>query len=195
MLAMTLLMPLLNASSNNPRIVSILATGNESSSIDLDDLDLKKKEHYGLSTLSKAAATYTTLSMSRLAQENPRVAMFHHYPGGVNTGLFKKAFGDKWFWWILAALLAVAGTSPEDAGEKVVYLLTSAKYGGRGVPLGTKEQPGLTMAKTSQAGSLFLINDKLKELHQDKIMEELDKRDARNVVWHRLLETIGPYSS
>lgn len=189
------LLPLLNASPNDPRIVSILAAGNESSSIFLNDLDLKKPGRYGLSTLSRSAATYTTLSMSRLAQENPRAVFIHHYPGGVNTDLFKKRFGDKWFWWILSSLLALMGTSPEDAGEKVVYLLTSAKYGGKGGLLSKREQPGLNMIKTKQPGSLFLVNDKLQELQQEKVMKELDMMDARNIVWQKAVETVGKFSS
>ena len=194
-LMMTQLLPLLNASSNNPRILSILAAGTETSSIYLDDLDLKKPENFSLFSLSRSSATYTTLTMSRLAQENPRVVLIHHYPGGVNTGAFKKAFGGKWFWWILALLLAVVGTSPEDAGEKAMYLLTSAKYGGKGVPLTAREHPGLTMAKTGPAGSLFLINDKLRELQQEKAMGELNRMDAGNIVWQKALEIIDQHAS
>lgn len=133
--------------------------------------------------------------MSRLAQENPRVVFIHHYPGGVNTGLFKKTFGEKWFWWIMALLLSMAGTSPEDAGEKAVYLLTSAKYGGKGVSLTAGEHPGLTMAKKSQAGSLFLISDKLKELQREKVMKELNAMDAGNIIWENMMEKMDKYVS
>jgi hypothetical protein len=191
---MTQLLPLLNASPNNPRIVSILAGGNESSSIFLDDLDLKKPGHYGLVSLSKSTATYTTLSMSRLAQENPRVVFIHHYPGGVNTGIFKKTWGDRWFWPLFGLVLSAFGTSPEDAAEKALYLMTSAQYGGKGVPLAAGRSPGLTMARTEKAGSLFLVNDKLKELHQEKTMTQLQAVDAGEVVWRKLEETIGAYS-
>lgn len=191
---MTQLLPLLNASPNSPRIVSVLAAGNETSSIYLDDLDLKKPDHFGLSSLSKSASTYTTLSMSRLAKENPRVIFIHHYPGGVDTGLFKKAWGDKWYWLLFSSMLSTFGTSPEDAAEKVLYMITSAKYGGKGVPLAAGQSPGLTMEKTKQAGSLFLINDKLKELDQEKVMMQLKAKDAGEIVWRKLVETIGPYS-
>ena len=194
-LMMIQLLPLLNASPNNPRILSILAAGKESSSIYLDDLDLKKPENFSRFSSARSSTTYTTLTMSRLAQENRRVVIIHHYPGGVNTGVFKKAFGGKWFWWILALLLAMVGTSPEDAGEKAIYLLTSAKYGGKGVQLAANEHLELTMAKTDHAGSLFLINDKLQGLQQEKVMGELNRMDAGNVVWQKAMETIGRYAS
>ncbi|KAF2092449.1 NAD(P)-binding protein [Rhizodiscina lignyota] len=194
-LFITQLLPLLNASSNNPRILSILAAGNESSSIPLDDLDLKKPENFGLVSSSKSAATHTTLSMLKLAQENPRVIFIHHYPGGVKTDLFKKVWGEKWWWWLFAPLLAMAGTSPEDAGEKAVYLLTSSKYGGKGVPLSASERPGLTMAKTKEVGSLFNINEKVQELYQEKVMADLNRMDAGAIVWRKTLETLKPYSS
>ncbi|KAL2823441.1 NAD(P)-binding protein [Aspergillus cavernicola] len=161
---MTQLLPLLNASPNNPRIISILNAGNESSSIYLDDFDLKQPGHFGLATLAKSLSTYTTLSMSRLASENPRVVFVHHYPGGVNTDLFKKVWGGKWYWPLFSPALSMLATSPQDAAEKVLYLITSAKYGGRGVSLAVGQSPGLTMAKTKTAGSLFAINDKMKEL-------------------------------
>ena len=190
-LMMIELLPLLNASSNNPRVLNILAAGRESSDIYLDDIDLKKPGRFSLSTSARSTTTYTTLSMSNLAQENPRVVLINHYPGGVNTGLFKKAFGGKWFWWILALLLDVAATSPEVAAEKAVYLLTSAKYGGKGVSLGAKEHPGLTMARKTEPGALFLINDKLQELQREKVMDELNRMDAGKIVWRHMMETIG----
>ncbi|PYH97319.1 NAD(P)-binding protein [Aspergillus ellipticus CBS 707.79] len=194
MLMITQLLPLLNTSANSPRIVSILAAGNETSSIYLDDLDLKQPGHFGLVSLSRSTATYTTLSMSRLAKENPRVAFIHHYPGGVDTGAFKKAWGDRWFWPLFSPVLSTFATSPEDAAEKILYLATSAKYGGKGVPLPAGQTPGLTMAKTKQLGSLFLINDKLKDMHQEKVMMQLKAMDAGDIVWRKMVETIGPYS-
>lgn len=92
-------------------------------------------------------------------------------------------------------MLSMLATSPEDAAEKILYFMTSAKYGGKGVPLAANQSPGLTMAKTKQPGSLFAITDKLKELHQEKVMTELQKLDAGEIVWRRTAEAIAPYSS
>ncbi|VUC31422.1 unnamed protein product [Clonostachys rosea] len=188
------LLPLLNASANNPRIVNVLAAGTETSSIPLDDLELKKPENFSLMKSARASVVSTTLSMSKLAKENPHVIFLHHYPGGVNTGLFQKAFGDKWFFGAAGLILSLAATTPEDAGEKVVYLMTSAKYGGQGVPLGAKMKLGLTMDKTRQGGSLFLVNDKLDELQQEKVMAELDRMNAGRITWDKLQERMAQFS-
>ncbi|KAJ5593832.1 NAD(P)-binding protein [Penicillium hispanicum] len=195
MLMMFQLLPLLNASPNNPRVVSVLAAGTETASIYLDDLDLKQPGHFGLMSVSRSLSSYTTLSMSRLAKENPHVVFLHHYPGGVDTGVFKKAWGNKWYWPMMSPMLSTFATSPEDAGEKILYLITSAKYGGKGVSLGAGSRPGLTMAKTKQTGALFLINDKVKELDQEKVMLQLKEMNAGDIIWRKLIETVGPYSS
>lgn len=192
---MTELLPLLNSSPNSPRIVSILNAGYESSSIYLDDIDLEKPGHFGLGPLTKSMSTYTTLSMSKFAQENPHVVFIHHYPGGVSTDAFKKAWGGKWYWPLFRAALSAFGTSPEDAAEKVLYLITSAKYGGRGVPLGEGQKAGMTMTKSVQGGDLFAIDDKMKELFQGKVMLELQAMNASDIIWRRTVEALAPYSS
>ncbi|KAI2907269.1 hypothetical protein CBS63078_4860 [Aspergillus niger] len=194
-LMMTLLLPLLNSSPNSPRIVSILNAGYESSSIYLDDLDLEKPGHFSLLSLTKSMSTYTTLSMSTLAQENPHVVFVHHYPGGVTTDAFKKAWGGKWYFPLFRAALSAFGTSPEDAAEKVLYLITSARYGGRGVALGEGQKAGMTMAKSVKGGELFAIDNKMKELFQGKVMLELQAMNAGEIVWRKTVETLAPYSS
>ncbi|KAJ5664643.1 NAD(P)-binding protein [Penicillium macrosclerotiorum] len=189
----THLLPLLQASSNSPRIISVLAAGYETSSIYLDDLDLKKPGHHSLIPLSQAGGTYTTLTMSKLAKENPTVVFIHHAPGGVDTGVFKKAWGNRWYWPLVGSVMSTFGTSPETAAEKILYMMTSAKYGGKGVPLVAGQSPGMTMDRTRQSGSLFLVNDKLKELQQEKVMSELKKKDAGDIVWRKTLSTMKPY--
>lgn len=189
------LLPLLNASPNNPRIVCVLNAGMESSSIDLDDLDLKKPGSFSLTGIVKTLSTEMTLAMSRLAKENPSVVFIHHYPGGVNTDVFKKAWGDKWYLPVFTSMLSLFGTSPEDAAEKILYFFTSAKYGGKGVPLTAKQTPGLTMAKTKKGGSLFAITDKVKEVQQEKVMMELKTKNADDIVWRNTMDKIAPYST
>lgn len=191
---MNRLLPLLNASTNSPRIVSVLAPGNETTSIFLDDLDLKEPGRFTLVNVSRSLATYTTIVMSRLAKENPNVVFIHHYPGGVRTDLFKKSWGDRWYYPVVGALFSAFGTSPEDAGEKILYMLTSAKYGGKGVSLSSGQSPALTMAKTKQPGALFAINDKMKDLQQEKVMGQLKALNAPDIIWKRAVEVTAPYS-
>ncbi|OKL61931.1 hypothetical protein UA08_03017 [Talaromyces atroroseus] len=193
-LMMMQLLPLLKASPNNPRVVSVLNAGNETTSIFLDDLNLKKPGNYTLVNLAKSTSTYTTLTMSKIAKENPGVTFIHHYPGGVSTDLFKKVWGNKWYWPLFGLALSILGTSPEDAAEKILYMITSAKYGGKGVALAAGQSPGLTMAKTKQADSLFAINDKLKELQQEKVMAQLKAMNAGDIIWRKTMDTIEPYA-
>ncbi|KAI0147342.1 hypothetical protein GGR57DRAFT_260097 [Xylariaceae sp. FL1272] len=194
-LLMMQLLPLLNASSMSPRVLSVLAAGRESTSIYLDDIDLKKPGAYSLASGSRSSATYNSLTMSRLAKENPKVVFIHHYPGGVSTGLFKKGFGDKWWFPLFNIFLALYAWTPEQAGEKNIYMLTSEKYGGKGVSLGPNEQPALNIDNSAKGGSLYLIDDKLRELQQEKIMRELRNMDAGNTIWEHTLEEIGKYVS
>ena len=190
---MALLLPLLNCSEHSPRVVTVLAAGNETASIALDNLNLKKSKSVGLVARARLTSTLTTLSMAKLAAENPRVVFVHHYPGGVNTDVFKKTWGDRWFWPVLNTTMSVFGTSPEDAAEKIVYLFTSAKYGGKGTAL-EGQKPALTMDKTKRGG-LFAVNDKMVELYQEKVMAQLRALDAGDKAAVVLEETIGPYCS
>lgn len=195
------LQPLLNASTNSPRVISVLACGNEMAEIFLDDLDLLELEHSSMSQRSRSLSTYTTISLGRLAHENPRVLYFHHYPGGVNTNLFKKALGKAWYWPLMSVALSLAATSPADAGEKILYMGTSAKYssasskeGGKGgVPQAAGQSAGLNMNKTKGGGALFLVNDKMKELYQEKVMADLETRNAPALVWEKAMDTLKPY--
>lgn len=200
-LATILMQPLLNASTNSPRVISVLACGNEMAEIFLDDLDLLKPEHSGLVQRSRSLSSYTTISFGKLARENPRVLYFHHYPGGVNTDLFKKSFGKAWYWPLMSVSLSIVATSPADAGAKIMYMATSAKYSGAsskegrsgGVPLTSSQSAALNMDKAHGGGALFLVNDKMKELIQDKVMADLEKRNAPALVWEKAMDTLKPY--
>ncbi|CAK7223388.1 hypothetical protein SCUCBS95973_005161 [Sporothrix curviconia] len=195
------LLPLLEASSNIPRVISVLAAGNEFAGVFLDDLDLLQPEHKGLVQRSRSMSTYTTISMGRLAREHPRVLFFHHYPGGVNTDLFKKTWGKAWYWPLMSVSLAVFATSPEDAAEKIMYMSTSAKYSGgsskdesgKGVPVSSGQSAALNMNKAHGGGALFLVNDKMKEIDQSKVMAELEKRNAPTIVWQKAMDMIKPF--
>jgi hypothetical protein len=87
------------------------------------------------------------------------------------------------------------GIPLEDAAEKILYLITSAKYGGKGVPLVAGQSPALTMASTKQADALYAINDKVKELQQQKVMAQLKAMNAGDIIWRKTLHVLGPYSS
>jgi len=192
------LLPLLNASTyDHPRVVSILAGGWETSNIDLDDMEFKKPGRFGVNAIAKAGATYTTLTMSRLAKENPKVVFIHNHPGAVHTDILKNGWGSKWYGKLLmtavSPLVGVIGFSAADAGERTLYLATSARYGGKGVPLGKGHNADTNMAGDLGTGALFDVNDKFDSIRQEKMMEELKKVHADEVVWQKTQGVLGSY--
>ena len=83
-------LPLLNASPNSPRVISILGAGQEGTLV-VDDLDLDK--NYTILNETAHSGTMGSLTLDRLAAENPKISFVHTYPGFVNTDLINKMFG------------------------------------------------------------------------------------------------------
>ncbi|KAK9311907.1 hypothetical protein V1524DRAFT_288093 [Lipomyces starkeyi] len=127
------LIPLLSASLN-PRVVSILAGGNENF-IDINDLELRK--NYSLVTAANTAATQMTLAFEELAKSYPMISFCHVYPGLVATDIITKFTGTfKGIWalpallarWTLIPVLHALATTVDEAGERGLFVATSAKY-------------------------------------------------------------------
>ncbi|KAJ8099563.1 hypothetical protein POJ06DRAFT_223331 [Lipomyces tetrasporus] len=127
------LIPLLSASPN-PRVISILAGGDEHA-IDVDDLEVRKG--YSLRKAVYTCTTQTTLAFEELAKSSPSIAFCHVHPGFVATEIVNKfAHTAKGMWtlpamlarWTLIPLLPLFGRSIENAGEWSVFVATSAKY-------------------------------------------------------------------
>ncbi|KAK5102528.1 hypothetical protein LTR70_000386 [Exophiala xenobiotica] len=97
------LLPVLDA-AEAPRVISVLAGGLERTSVDLDDIDLKKPGNFGP---MKAQTQYTrlnTITLGKLAVDNPNVTFIHSWPGD------------------------------DESGQRHLFQTTSAAFGGRGVP-------------------------------------------------------------
>jgi hypothetical protein len=97
------------------------------------------------------AATAMTLTLSRLAEENPDVGFIFNLPGLVPTDIHANSILGKWYGRWLVNLI---GISVEDAGERSVFLLTSTRLGGKGV---SGEGKVLTMKKKWCRGRCFLL--------------------------------------
>lgn len=69
---------------------------------------------------------------------------------------------------IVPVVTRIVGHSEEFAGERSLYLLTSATYGGKGVALGAGDVAELTLKKT-ESGGLFEVGDAFECLHLDKV--------------------------
>ncbi|EXM12545.1 hypothetical protein FoTM2_009128 [Fusarium oxysporum f. sp. vasinfectum] len=182
----------------SPRIISILAAGNESLDLFLNDLSLKEPGHFSVPIYARHVATMVTLSMKHLAEQpgNEKIVFIQAHPGRVSTDLVRKSWGDRWDGAVPPAATPSARPlsqwTPEEAGEKALYLMTSAEYGGKGVNVTEGRSAGLTV--THQIGeSLFSVNDVMKNLQQDTLLADLEAMGAQNAIWDYSVKTLAPW--
>jgi hypothetical protein len=167
------LLPLLKVSSHNPRIVNLGGASNEVSNPILDDLDLKKPGNYTMWNIINYTATAMTLTLSRVAEENPDIDFIFNLPGLVPTEIHAGSMFDKWY-------------------GRWLFSLIGTRFGGKDVPLQSGATKLLTMKKT-ESGSLFCVNGMLEGVQQEKVMAKLQSQDAGSKVWARLQEVLEPY--
>ncbi|KAJ3466592.1 hypothetical protein MRS44_004156 [Fusarium solani] len=181
-------------SSVSARAINVLAAGQESTSLFLDDLTLKHPGRFSIPTYAAHAATMVTLTLKRMSEapENKDVVFIHSHPGRVSTDLFMKSWAGK-FDPSKAAAAPPPGTfvelTPEESGERCLYLITSAEFGGNGVPVQDRRQAALTLAHGARA-SLFSIDDKFVVLQQDDLLAKLEHIGAPQKIWHHTFEAI-----
>ncbi|KAE8156867.1 hypothetical protein BDV40DRAFT_280139 [Aspergillus tamarii] len=198
------LLPLLRAACKpdtdqcSPRIVNVLGTGVETADLYLDDLELKQPGHYSVQSYAHHSATMTSVSLKQLAErpENSGITFIHHHPGIVSTEIFKKSWGDQWSEDKAAggpsAPSDMTRSTPEEAGERSVYVMTSAQYGGKGIALTGGQKQGLTVNGTTE-GSLFCVGAKLEALQLDGLLGKLEGNGASDIIWNKTEELIGKY--
>jgi hypothetical protein len=139
------LLPFLDASAS-PRVIAILAGGKERE-IDINDLELKNDfdgiKAYGV------GATQTTLTFEELAKSHPKITFIHKNPGFVATGAANKilktvpgilAIPATLAIWLLVPVLNLLATSKEVAGERGLFLASSARY-----PPAQPDAPGVAL--------------------------------------------------
>ena len=199
MLFITHLLPLLRArpasgSSYKPRVVNVLATGYESANILLDDLGLTTPANFSVSNVIAADTTMTTLTMSRLAREseNEDITFIHHNPGPVKTDLLKRGWAEgSWGLKLITLakpLMALVMRNVEEAGERILYMMASAQYGGSGV----EAKLGLTMSKTEKK-DVFLVDKDQECIFHEKIIAQLRGKNADEMVQQKTEDILKPY--
>ena len=181
------LLPLLKSSTNNPRIVNLGGAGIETSKLHLDDTDFQNPENWSIGNIAAQVATAMSLTLSRLAEENPNVVFIFNNPGRVVTNIYNQGYGEKWFMKafvsVMKPAMKIVALSEADAGERCLYLLTSPRFGKGEI---------LTMIKTA-SGALFSINYKLEGRQWESIMTEVQRKDAGTKFWNRMQEVLRPY--
>ncbi|KAI5365752.1 hypothetical protein J4E82_011215 [Alternaria postmessia] len=190
-----LLPQLRRGSATRPaRVLNILAAGEESTDLYLDDLTLKKPGHFSVPAYAKHAATSVTLALKHIAEEeeNSDIVFIHAHPGMVSTNLFQKSWGDKYdpdSAHFPMPTRHIFQCTPDQAGQRCLYLATSAEYGGVGVALQHSRQKAETIAHGSK-GSLFAVSDRLEFLQPDKLLDELQELGAPEVIWTHTMDVL-----
>lgn len=188
------LLPLLDR-AEAPKVVSVLGGGLErANAIDLDDLDLKKPGNFGGVKAQAQYMVMNTMTLEKLAGENPNVTFIHSWPGMVSTGNVRRGPDPNsimaWFVWLfLEPLLGLIGFSDEESGQRHLFQCTSAAFGGRGVPW--KGKPGINSLE-EQADGLFLVNYKCDCTPNAKVMSSLRDK-AQEKIWNHTQEVLRPY--
>ncbi|KAJ5975634.1 hypothetical protein N7481_009341 [Penicillium waksmanii] len=198
------LLPLLRAAFNtgtgqySPRLVNVLGTGFETTDLYLDNLELKEPGHSSVQSYAHHSATMTSISLKRLAErpENSEITFIHHHPGLFSTEIFQKCWGNQWSEDKAAggpnAPSDITRCSPEEVGERSMYVMTSSQYGGNGIALTEGQKKGLTVNGTTK-GSLFCVGDKLEILQLDGLLGKLEGNGASAIIWNKTNELIGNY--
>ncbi|KAH7133670.1 hypothetical protein EDB81DRAFT_762952 [Dactylonectria macrodidyma] len=181
--------------AEHPRVVVVGAGGLEGTSIDLDDIDMKKPGSFGTIKAQAQYKNMNTMGLEKLAGENPNVTFIHSWPGSVNTGNVWRGIDDRnsimaWFvWLILEPIIGLISSDEDVAGQRHLFQCTSAVFGGRGIPW--KGKAGVN-SFNEQADGLFLVNYKCDCTPNARVMPVLREK-AQDVIWQHTLEVLGPY--
>ncbi|MCJ1268498.1 hypothetical protein MMC22_008386 [Lobaria immixta] len=186
----TQLLPLLEAASPElSRVVSVLAAGEESSILELENLGLKQ----GF-TLRKAAAhatTMTSLAFEETAKKHAGTSFIHAFPGGVKTGFFKESgaitkLGAK----LLMTVASPWTTDITESGERHLYAATSGVYPARendgGVEIGGES---IKKGSNGEVGNgAYLLGSDGERRANDKGLQELRERGAGKTIWQHTMQ-------
>jgi hypothetical protein len=196
MLFMLQLLPLLRKSEHG-RVVSIFSGGLEKTNITLEDLDLEKPEAFSMMKLQSQLANRLSVCMDQLADEAPTVTFVAEHPGAVDTGSAGAGLPDeRWLlrgflaWFVWAAAWAF-GNSLENVGRRALYLMTSAQYGGKGVPVVPGVAPGKT-AQGTDSGGLFTVWYTNEPVVKPELWTTL-RKDFRPAIWEHMMEKLNAY--
>jgi NAD(P)-dependent dehydrogenase (short-subunit alcohol dehydrogenase family) len=190
------LLPLLEK-AEAPRVVSVLGGGMEWSTIDLDDIDLKKPGNFGTVKNHMHYGAMTTTTLEKLSNDNPNVTFIHSRPGWVNTGNVQRGLDPDspnsvmaWFvWLILEPLIGLLSFRDEESGQRNLFQSTSAAFGGHGVPW--KGKPGMNSLEKPENG-LFLVSPKCNCTPNAKVVRSLREK-VLGKVWDHTQEVLQPY--
>lgn len=173
------------------RVVSVLSPGDESTALDLSNLDLKTD--FSLKAAANHGITMTDFAFEELAKENPNISFVHAFPGGVKTGWSKEASFPVRAASNLAYMLGSPWMVPiNESGERHLYAATSARYppkngNGAGVDAGSE---AVMKGSAGDIGSgAYLIGSTNDFRANEKVLKMLRDKDAGSKILAHTLET------
>ena len=185
------LLPLLRASAPElSRAVSVLSPGQETATLNFEDLDLRR--NFSLRNALTYCVTMTDFAFEELAKANPTVSFVHDFPGGVNTGFLKesnillRAAGT-----ISMGLLRPWMTSIEESGERHLFAATCRKYMSRdgqehGVGFGKGDSGKGTDGELGSGA--YLIGSTGEQRGNEKALEQLRSKGAGEKIWKHTVD-------
>ena len=201
------LLPLLTASAS-PRVVTVLAAGREGT-VDLDNL-----EPSSFIAAANTSATQTTLALEEIAKSYPSVSFCHAFPGIVDTGIMSRAMRSAsgvWAWPAMLLTLTVLPLAalfwrkPEEAGERLAFVVTSAKYPpakSKGDYIGVALPQGVRVAESSiirngERNGVYRLDENGESAADSVVLagyrrEEVEKKIWKDIeaVWKKALEKV-----
>jgi hypothetical protein len=199
------LIPLLEKSSS-PRVISVLAAGLEGK-LDMDDLDRHK--NYSVMKATKSAITMTDLMFEEFAKLHPTISFIHSHPGKVGTHIVDRMLGNipgvLWYpaqiprYTIVPLYTHLLCTSPDEAGERILFLATSGRYPAaivheqRGKIEGFIDRPHTvpsaraTIRKDGRGNGVYRTNSACEIWKDNKLLDEYHNQDVSNKVWEHTL--------
>jgi hypothetical protein len=120
------LLPLLTAAPA-ARVISVLSPGKEQK-ISEDDIELKSG--YSLFKSKFHGAMLTSMAITELADQYPKMAWIHTFPGVVYTPFYDNIPGVIGFLmrWIVNPLFWPFSTSIEEVSQRTVYAATATEF-------------------------------------------------------------------
>lgn len=124
-------------SSSNPRVLSVLAGGQEKNLFTKDgDLGLRKPGNYNALRIVNQVTTLHSLAFAHLASLYPKISFLHVHPGWVATGFLSNLLGSggmtgKLLERVVSPLYRLIAITVDESGARQAFHATSTMYPSR----------------------------------------------------------------
>jgi hypothetical protein len=165
---------------------------------DININDLECKTNFDGIKAAGLGVTQTTLAFEELAKTHPKITFIHKYPGLVATGALNRMFNTvpgilaipaKLATWLLVPILNRFAMSQDVAGERGLFLSTSARY-----PPAEQHAPGVALPKgvevakstivtDGKGGGVYTLNEKDDATPEASVMPGYRERGIGKVIW------------